>query len=579
MRDPAGSLAFERPLGARPVDDERTELRVWAPHAERVTVVLSGREEPLEPVGHGVHEAVLRARAGEDYRLRLGDGAEWPDPCSREQPEGVLGPTRILDTRPFAWSDTGWPGLRLDPQTVLYELHVGAFTPEGTLDAIVPRLPGLAELGVSAIELMPVATFPGDRNWGYDGLYIGAVHPAYGGPAALARLVDAAHAEGIAVVLDVVYNHVGPGSEALAAFGPYFSGKYHTPWGDAVNFDDPGSGAVREWAIQNAEGWVRDFHVDGLRLDAVHAIYDASADPITCELARRVRAVTDREVALIAETDRNDPLTTVDCGGGGQGFDAQWADDQHHALHALLTGEREGYYADYGDVGALAAAARSPFVFQGGYSRYLDRRRGAPLGRPAPERFVVCAQNHDQVGNRAVGDRLSPRAGRLAALWTLLSPWVPMLFMGEEHGERNPFQFFTDHIDPAIAAATRDGRRREFAEFAGFARDVPDPQDPETMRHSIVDPSGGDPGTLTLYRRLIGLRRELPPSPPTNVEADEERRTVIVHRGDVAICANFSPDRTETLDVDAARIVLDTAGARLEGGRLELPALSGAAVR
>ncbi len=347
--------------------------------------------------------------AGDDYRFVLDDGRRFPDPCSRCQPEGVRGPSRVVDPAAFAWTADGWTGLRRDA-LVIYELHVGTFTPEGTFAAAAGRLADLRDLGVTAIELMPVATFPGARNWGYDGLYAWAPHPAYGGPEGLAALVDAAHGHGLGVILDVVYNHLGPGSEALEAFGPYLTGRYGTPWGDAVNFDDRDSGAVREWAIQNACMWVRDYRIDGLRVDAVHAIHDEGARHLVAELCERVAAASDGAAVTIAESDLNDPRVVREHGLGGWGFDAQWSDDFHHALHARLTGERDGYYADYADLAALAAATGRPFVYQGGYSAFRRRRHGAPDGGVPAERFVVCSQNHDQIGNRALGER-PPLAG------------------------------------------------------------------------------------------------------------------------------------------------------------------------
>ena len=435
----------------------------------------------LEPAGQGVFEGETEAAAGDDYHLVVDGGVSLPDPCSRSQPEGVLGPSRIVDPGAFAWSDDGWGGLdRRD--MVIYELHVGTFSPAGTFAGVAGRLAELRDLGVTAVELMPVATFPGERNWGYDGLYTWAPHPAYGGPEGLAALVNAAHAVGLGVILDVVYNHIGPGTQALEVFGPYLTHDYATPWGTAVNFDGRDSGGVREWAIQNACMWVRDFHLDGLRVDAVHAVHDHGARHVMAEMCDRVAAAAPRAAVMIAESDLNDPKVVTPVAAGGWGFDAQWADDFHHALHALLTGERDGYYGDFGTVADLAAATSRPFVYDGRYSAFRRRRHGAPADAIAPERFVVYAQNHDQVGNRAFGDRLPARARPLAAMWVLLSPFTPMLFMGEEYGEERPFQFFTDHIDPFIADATRTGRRNEFREFAGFDAEVPDPQDPGDLR-------------------------------------------------------------------------------------------------
>jgi maltooligosyltrehalose trehalohydrolase len=406
----------------------------------------------------------------------------------------------------FDWSDGGWDGVALD-DLVLYELHVGTFSQEGTFDGVIPHLAGLRELGVTAIELMPVATFPGERGWGYDGLYTYAAHPAYGGPFALARLVDAAHAEGLGVILDVVYNHVGPGNEALRAFGPYFTDRHETFWGDALDYSQRG---VREWAIQNAEQWVRDFHVDGLRLDAVHAIYDDSPLHVCAELKQRVGD------ALVISEMAVDDWRPVD----EWGHDAQWADRSHHELHVLLTGEQDGYYADYGSLGSLA-----------------DDLRGR--GRD-PRRSVICAQNHDQVGNRALGDRLPEDALRVAAAVTLFSPCTPLLFMGEERFAPEPFQFFTDHVDPAIAEATREGRKREFAEFAAFTgEEVPDPQAVETFLRSKLRPGEPDP----LYRELLALRRELPRELET--EVDEEAKVLRLRRGVVTLVADFAERRVE----------------------------------
>ena len=489
-----------RRLGAVPCGDGLAELCVWAPACERVSV--RAREEvELERDG----ECWVGRFGGDDYLL-VADGEAHPDPCSRWQPEGVSGPSRVLDTDAFEWSDDDWDGVALD-ELVLYELHVGAFSEEGTFDGVIPRLAGLRELGVTAIELMPVSTFPGNRGWGYDGLYTYAAHPAYGGPFGLARLVDAAHAEGLAVILDVVYNHVGPGDEGLRAFGPYFRDRNETVWGDALDYGQRG---VREWAIQNAEQWVRDFHVDGLRLDAVHAILDDSPLHVCAELKQRVGK------ALVISEMEVDDWRPVD----EWGHDAQWADRAHHELHVLLTGEHEGYYAGYGSLASLA-----------------DDLRGR--GRE-PRRSVICAQNHDQVGNRALGDRLPEDALRVAAAVTLFSPCTPLLFMGEERFETAPFQFFTDHIDPAIADATREGRKREFAEFAGFTgEEVADPQALETFLRSKLQPGEPDP----LYRELLALRRGL----PRELEADarEEAKILRLRRGEVTLVADFANRRVE----------------------------------
>jgi maltooligosyltrehalose trehalohydrolase len=461
-----------------------------------------GAETPLERDGE-----YWRGRfSGEDY-VFVADGNEWPDPCSRRQPEGVRGPSRVLDTGAFEWSDGDWRGLTLD-ELVIYELHVGTFSDAGTFDGVIPRLAGLRELGVTAIELMPVVTFPGERGWGYDGLYTYAAHEAYGGPHGLARLVDAAHKEDLGVILDVVYNHVGPGNEALSAFGPYFTDRHETFWGDAIDYAQRG---VREWAIENAEQWVRDFHVDGLRLDAVHAIVDDSEPHLCAELAARVRDIDPRAL-VISEMELGDWRPIEEWG-----HDAQWFDASHHELHALLTGEQDGYYAGFGSVAALA-----------------DDLRGAGHD---PRRLVICAQNHDQVGNRALGDRLPDDALRVASAVTLFSPCTPLLFMGEEWHERAPFQFFTDHIDPAIAEATREGRKREFEHFAGFQGDVPDPQAVETFLRSKLHPAEPDP----LYRELLALRPELPRELTTEVNG----QVLTLRRGSVELVADFDNKTVE----------------------------------
>jgi len=546
---------------------------VWAPRARSAAVRIGGRHRPLENAGHGVAEGRVEGAPGEDYAIVL-DGRAWPDPCSRHQPEGVRGPSRVVDPARFSWTDEGWRGVPL-AELVVYELHVGAFSPEGTFDAVIPRLAELRELGITAIELMPVATFPGRRNWGYDGLYVWAPHPAYGGPSGLARLVDAAHAAGLAVILDVVYNHLGPGSEALEAFGPYLTDRHATPWGRAMNYDDADSGPVREWAIQSACMWARDYRVDGLRLDAVHAIVDLGARHVMAEMAERVRAVRPRTL-LVAESDLNDPRVIRPEALGGWGLDAQWADDLHHALHALMTGERDGYYADFGRVADLAACLHRPYLRPGGWSEFRRRTHGAPADDRPSTQFVVFAQNHDQVGNRALGDRLPARARRLATFCVMLSPFLPLLFMGDEHGEERPFLFFTDHIDPEIAEATREGRRREFAAFASFGGEVPDPQDPETMARSVIAPQVGDPEARALLARLLGLRRRLGGAPADIAAVDEEAGTLVVRRGDVALAMCFG-DRPARVPV-AGEVLLAVGDAATAGDALELGPLSGAAV-
>ncbi len=499
----------QQALGVVPLDGGKVSLSVWAPCAGTVAARLGGDLHELAHVGGGVWAGEARGAAGDDYLLVV-DGEEWPDPCSRSQPGGVRGPSRVVDTAAFDIAPR--PELALD-ELVLYELHVGTFSSAGTFDGVVPRLAELRELGVTAIELMPVATFPGNRGWGYDGLYAYAPHAAYGGPEGLARLVDAAHREGLGVVLDVVYNHLGPGNEALTAFGPYFTDRFgETPWGQALDYAEHG---VREWALQNAELWVRDYRIDGLRLDAVHAVADDSPRHVLAELAERVHAAS-AGALVISEMGPADfrPLREWE-------HDGMWLDDLHHTLHVALTGEQEGYYADFD--GSMRAIA-------------------AELERPEGPQLVVCAQNHDQVGNRAFGDRLPPELLRVAQAVVLFSPFTPLLFQGEEYGERAPFRFFTDHIDPFIADATREGRKREFQRFAAFGEEVPDPQDVATFERSKLTPRAPD----ELVVRLLRLRSELPRQ--LEVTYDEEARTLDLRRGRAALHVDF---RTHEVRLDA----------------------------
>jgi maltooligosyltrehalose trehalohydrolase len=491
-------------LGAIP-NGEEVQFSVWAPAARSLGVRVGAETHDLTRGDDGVYSGRLRAPVGADYLYVLDRERALPDPCSRSQPEGVRGPSRVISVerpRPL-------PGLSLE-ELVVYELHVGTFTDEGTFDAVVPHLRALRELGVTAIEPMPVATFPGERGWGYDGVYTYAPHRVYGGPEGLARLVDAAHAEGLGVILDVVYNHIGPGSEQIGAFGPYFTDRHETFWGDAIDFTQRG---VREWAIQNALLWIRDYAIDGLRLDATHAIFDdESPVHVLRELRDRVKEANPRAL-VVAEMEVGNERPIREWG-----HDAQWADELHHALHALLTGERDGYYAGYGRVEQVA--------------EQVER---------ADPRLVVCAQNHDQVGNRALGDRLPPELLRVASAVVLFSPRTPLLFMGDEYGEPNPFQFFTDHIDPAIAEATREGRKREFAAFSGFAHDeIPDPQDPATFARSVLS-RREQPGMRDHYRGLLRLRRTLPREVAVGVEGQVLR----VRRGEAGLVADFGRKTVE----------------------------------
>jgi maltooligosyltrehalose trehalohydrolase len=526
----------------------------------------------MEAVGFGIYEAVADAGLGDDYWF-LVNGKRLPDPATRWQPKGLRGPSRVFEVQ--APPEFTPPSL---DELVLYELHVGTFTPEGTFEAAIPHLPALAELGVTAIEVMPVAEFPGARGWGYDGVYISAAQSSYGGPLGLAQLVEAAHEAGIAVVLDVVYNHVGAsGVKALEAFGPYFTDKYETAWGRAINYDDEYCDPVREWVLQSAVGWLRDFGVDGLRLDAIHAIVDSSTEHIVGAIARRAHAERP-EALVIAESGMNDPRVMRPRSHGGYACDAAWADDFHHSLRVLLTGEREGYYSEFGQVAQLAKAFHRPHVQDGQYSTHRKRRFGAPAEDVPPERFVVFAQNHDQVGTRAFGDRLPGHARPLAAFCTALAPYVPLLFMGEEYGERAPFQFFSDHIDKKIADATREGRRREFASFTEFREEeIPDPQSPETFEASKLTREA-DPELLRLYGELLEARKRLPTGEPDEIAYDEEARWLRVRRGRYELVCNFADARSR-VPCDGREVELATHGSpQVRDGAVELEPYSGALV-
>jgi maltooligosyltrehalose trehalohydrolase len=493
---------------------------VWAPRAGAVDVVVeSGPRAPLAPGDRGWWEGtVAGVRAGARYRYSLDGGEPLPDPASRAQPDGVHGPSAVVSL-PRRGAARGWRGVPRD-RLVLYEIHVGTFTREGTFDAAVGELDRLADLGVTAIEPMPVAQFPGGRNWGYDGVFPYAAQSTYGGAAGLTRLVDAAHARGIAVVLDVVYNHLGPEGNVLGRFGPYFTSTYRTPWGDAINFDGPDSDEVRRFFLGNALWWIEDVGVDGLRLDAVHAIRDHSAYPFLEELADVVRERATRlgrEVHLIAESDLNDCRLVRSPREGGYGLDAHWCDDFHHAVHAALTGERDGYYEDFGSLEQVATALRDAILYAGTWSAHRRRRHGRPCTDVPADRFVVCVQNHDQVGNRMRGERLSSLvdfdARKLAAGLLLLSPFVPLLFMGEEYGETAPFPYFTSHGDADLVEAVRRGRAEEFAAFA-WGGTPPDPQDPATFASARIDAArrtrDGHRAIHDLHRRLLALRRDHP---------------------------------------------------------------------
>ncbi|HEV8584204.1 MAG TPA: malto-oligosyltrehalose trehalohydrolase [Methylomirabilota bacterium] len=501
--------------------EDGVTFRAWAPRCRTLDVVIEGRRPvAMSRLADGLYEATVGGLpAGTRYQYRL-DGERYrPDPVSRFQPEGVHGPSMVVDPAAFPWTDQAFTGHTL-ADVVLYELHVGTFTRAGTFEAIVPHLPHLVDLGVTAVELMPVAEFPGSRNWGYDGVHLFAPQSTYGGPRGLRRLVDACHAHGLSVVLDVVYNHLGPEGNYLGEFGPYFTDRYRTPWGGALNFDDKDAGGVRRHFVENARAWVREFHLDGLRLDAIHAIFDSSRPHILTELgeaARQEAQALGRPVHIMAESHDNDRRLVLPAAEGGLELDAVWSDDFHHAVHVRLTGEQGGYYKDFTEPRRLPTALVEGFAFQGEYSEYFGRDRGTPSADVPGERFVVCVQNHDQVGNRAQGDRLSTSvpfdAVKLAAGLLLAAPAVPMLFMGEEYGETAPFQFFTSFLDRDLAEAVKKGRTEEFARFA-WQGAVPDPGEPATfVRSRLNHPLAGAPRHRELYqyyRRWLALRRTHP---------------------------------------------------------------------
>ena len=515
-------MSEEVSLGATYLGEGRCQFHVWAPLHQRVEVhIVSPTERiiSLESEGNGYFAATTESvKPGARYLYRLDGQKERPDPASRFQPEGVHGPSQVVDAN-FPWEDLSWSGLPLRDY-VIYELHVGTFTSEGTFKGTISHLDELKDLGITALELMPVAQFPGNRNWGYDGVYSFAVQDSYGGPDGLKRLVNTCHEKGIAVVLDVVYNHLGPEGNYLWDFGPYFTDRYKTLWGSSINFDGPHSDEVRHFFIQNALYWVTEFHVDALRIDAIHAIFDFSALPFLQELGSVIHARAEqlnRRVYLIAESALNDTRVIRMRELGGYGLDAQWNDDFHHALHTLLTGDRTGYYQDFSQLRDLAKAFREGFVYSGEYSPYRRRRHGNSSRDIPAHRLVVFAQNHDQVGNRMGGERLSQLTShegmKLAAGVVLLSPFIPLLFMGEEYGETAPFSYFVSHSDPDLVETVRRGRREEFAAF-GWKDEPPDPQDEATflrakLRHSLRR-KDRHKVLLELYRDLLQFRREIP---------------------------------------------------------------------
>ena len=490
---------------------------MWAPDCRRVELSLPDRDRvvKLSDHGQGYHGAVVDdCGVGDRYHFLLDGRGPFPDPASRAQPEGVHGPSQVIDLQAYRWGDATHRPRPLW-EHVISEVHIGTFTPEGTFDSAVDVLDDLVDVGISAVELMPVAQFPGRRNWGYDGVFPFAVQNSYGGAAGLQRFVDACHLRGLDVILDVVYNHLGPEGNILASFGPYFTDRYHTPWGPAINFDGPRSNDVRAYYLANARQWFSDFHVDGLRLDAVHEIIDRSAIPFLAELAVSVEDPSGR--FLVAESADNNPRLVTPTTSGGIGMQAQWNDDFHHALHAAITGERTGYYVDFGPVEDIARSMDEGFVYQGEFSQFRGLDHGGPSAGIPPERFVVFAQNHDHIGNRPRGDRLvslvTLAQAQLAAALVLLAPGVPLLFMGEEYGDPAPFPYFIDHGDPALVEAVRAGRAQEFAAFSS-AGEVLDADAQATFDMARLDRSlrhkGDHQRQWALHRTLIALRRAHP---------------------------------------------------------------------
>ncbi|MFG2333318.1 malto-oligosyltrehalose trehalohydrolase [Streptomyces sp. NPDC048604] len=572
-------------------------FEVWAPHArDEVVLELGGDRRPLtrDPVREGWWLAEAEAADGDRYGYALDGGPVLPDPRARRLPDGPGGRGAVVDHSAYAWRH---PVPRRSLRgAVLYELHIGTYTPEGTLDAAAARLGELAELGVTHVELMPLCPFPGVHGWGYDGVAPWAVHEPYGGPEALKRFVDTAHGLGLGVVLDVVHNHLGPSGNHLPAFGPYFTDTHHTPWGAAVNLDAPGSDEVRAYFLGSALAWLRDYRIDGLRLDAVHALADTRALTFLEELSAAVDALgaeEGRELFLIAESDLGDPRTTRPRAAGGLGLHAQWNDDFHHALHTALTGEAQGYYADFAraPMAALAKTLGHVFFHDGSYSAFRGRHHGRPVDRvrtPA-HRFLGYAQTHDQVGNRALGDRLSaslsPGLLACAATLVLTGPSVPMLFMGEEWGARTPWQYFTDHTDPELAEAVRQGRRREFAAHGWAEEEVPDPQDPATRDRSVLDRAERErephDRLLAWYRELVALRHAHPDLTDPDLASvraafDEQARWLAFRRGDLRVVVNLA-DRPAEIPLGARHRVLaawEPAEAPGPDGLLRLPAES-----
>ncbi len=570
-------------IGAHYNSSGACEFAVWAPFLESVELrILQPQKKTLrmKKDTSGYWRGEFNATPLEiRYFYRLNNTRERPDPASQFQPEGVHGPSQAVNHALFKWTDNDWRGIPLS-KMIIYEMHIGTFTPEGTCDAVIKRLPYLDNLGINAIEVMPVAQFPGERNWGYDGVFPFAVQKSYGGPEGFKKLVNACHKHKIAVILDVVYNHLGPEGNYLGEYGPYFTDRYRTPWGMAINFDGAHSNEVRNYFIENALSWFRDYHVDALRLDAIHGITDFSAQPFLQELADAAREFSDKgkPVYLIAESDLNDTRVIRPKELGGYGIHAQWCDDFHHSLHTLLTGERDGYYADFGSIRHMVKTIKEGFVYSGEYSDYRKRNHGnSSEGIPA-DQFVVFSQNHDQIGNRAFGDRLASLVSfeslKLAAGAVILSPYIPLLFMGEEYGEDTPFLYFVSHGDPELIEAVRKGRKEEFKAFT-WKGDPPDPQDIKTFEGSKMVWKKKDKKKhkilLGLYQALIQMRRNVTAlshldNACLHIDGSDDRKMLVMKRwrdtSEVYIVSNFSSvDREITVSLSKSvwKRILDTS--------------------
>jgi maltooligosyltrehalose trehalohydrolase len=559
--------------------------RVWAPDAHEVVLIVDSVKHPMTRGHDGWWAAVSALRHRATYGYLVDGQGPFPDPRSPFQPDGVHGLSQHVDHRRFAWTDGRWQAPPLGA-AVIYELHIGTFSEAGTFAGAITRLPQLVELGVTHVEVMPVAEFSGNRGWGYDGVHLFAPHHAYGSPDDLKTFVNACHAHGLAVLLDVVYNHLGPVGNYLARFGPYFTHRYTTPWGDAVNLDGPGSDEVRRFLCDNAIMWLRDYHFDGLRIDAVHALIDTGGvhflEQLSCEV-NVLEAMLGRHFVLIAESDLNDPKIIRSREAGGCGMHAQWSDDFHHALHAVITGERTGYYEDFGTLASLSRAFRNAFVYAGDWSPHRQRAHGRnPHGLPG-WRFVVAAQNHDQVGNRAQGDRLvhltSVGRAKVAAALVLCAPFVPLLFQGEEWGASTPFQYFTAHDEADIGRAISEGRRKEFAAFGWKPDEIPDPQSIDTFRRSRLKWHERDTPPhaelLAWYRALIAFRRDQPSLRDGDYRSVEfhiiDEDVFVVRRGAIEVACNLS-DQPASVPAAARQLSLaSTPAIRLADGRVVLP--------